>query len=95
MNKSIIKTAFISSKKGREKELRESLREVAHKTRAEKGCIQFEIHENMDKPGEFILWEHFIDKQALDDHLNKSYTKKYFETNSFEATSVINMAILK
>ncbi len=38
MNKSIIKTAFISSKKGREKELRESLREVAHKTRAEKGC---------------------------------------------------------
>ncbi|MFW0885035.1 SDR family oxidoreductase [Candidatus Acidulodesulfobacterium sp. H_13] len=60
---------------------------MAHKTRADKGCIQFEIHENMDKPGEFILWEHFVGKQALDDHLNKSYSKNYFET-----TSVINIS---
>lgn len=95
MNKPIIKTAFILSKKGMEKELRESLREIAHKTKEEKGCIQFEIHENMDKPEEFILWEHFVDKQAFDDHLNRSYTKRYFETNYFEATSVINMAIIK
>jgi len=49
----------------------------------------------MDKSGGFILWEHFVYKQALDDHLNKSYTKKYFKTNPSETTSVINMAILK
>jgi len=95
MNKSIIKTAFISSKNGMEKELRESLREIANKTKAEKGCVQFEIYENMDKLGEFILWEHFIDKQALDDHINKPYTKKYFETNYVEATSITNMTTLK
>jgi len=44
------------------------LRRVAPLTRAEPGCIQYEVHRHADDPNTFMLFERFVDEAALEAH---------------------------
>lgn len=55
------------------------IQEVVRKTREEKGCVHFSIHPLNKETGEFILWEQFENKAALDFHMQTPYTKEYFD----------------
>lgn len=37
-------------------------------TRAEPGCLSFEVVEDADKPGRFLVSEVFVDQDAFDAH---------------------------
>jgi quinol monooxygenase YgiN len=61
--------AFHRAKPGKEQALREALLAVCKPTRAEKGCINYDLHESLDQPGVLVFLENWESKADLDAHL--------------------------
>jgi quinol monooxygenase YgiN len=86
--------AIIRAKSGVEGQLKAELAKVVDKTVSEPGCLQFQIHEFSDNPGQFMLWECFVSAESLREHMTKDYTKAYFATAQqlmSEPTEVIRL----
>lgn len=94
MNKKIETTAFIKSKPGRSEELKAAILDLIEETLKESECEIFKVFQSHEDPEEFILWEVFATPSALQEHMEKSYTKKYFSLNLAETTSAIHHAEL-
>lgn len=61
---------FMTAKAGREDEMRELAPSLTESTRAEdEGCINYVFHQRVDNPREFVLYERWRDRAALDAHL--------------------------
>ena len=84
-------TALIMAKPGKGKELKAALKEVVEKTKTEPGCIEFRIFEDLDNPEKFVLWEVFRDRQALTEHIETDYTRKYFASGLIQNTHVMKL----
>lgn len=54
---------------GKEAELRAALLALIEPTRKEQGCVQYDLHEATDRPGQFVFYENWTSRQALDVHL--------------------------
>ncbi len=61
--------AVIQAKEGKESEVKEALTGLIEPTRAESGCLQYELHVDEQNPGRFVFYENWTDKAALDAHL--------------------------
>lgn len=61
--------AEIVAKPGCEQRLREELLRLIEPTRAEEGCLQYDLHESTDKPGHFLFFEIWTSRASLDRHL--------------------------
>lgn len=94
MSELIEATAFITPATGREDELRERLRDVVSKTTEEPGCLEFQVFEQADRPGHFILWEKFADQAALEVHMAAQWTQEYFASGVAARTEVHRMRSL-
>ena len=46
----------------------ELLRRMAPLSRAEPGCLQYEVHRDRDEPNTFFLFERYADQEAFDAH---------------------------
>jgi quinol monooxygenase YgiN len=57
------------AKPGKERALREALLAVCIPTRAEKGCINYDLHVALDDPGLLVFHENWASKADLDAHL--------------------------
>ncbi|HSI85314.1 MAG: putative quinol monooxygenase [Candidatus Methylacidiphilales bacterium] len=44
-------------------------------TRAEPGCILYELHQDTERPDEFIMFERWETKESLDGHFNSPHFK--------------------
>lgn len=95
MAEDIILVATIKAGKGKRDQLKADLLEVVSQTQQEPGCLQFEIHEDVNNPGVFCLWEHFASQADFDKHLAMSYTKDYFAKGNALATDVVTLQRLK
>ncbi|WP_116134862.1 putative quinol monooxygenase [Tropicimonas sp. IMCC34043] len=59
---------------GYEDKLRQSLKDLIEPTRAEAGCVQYDLHESSAEPGRFLFYEIWetqahLDAHAASDHL--------------------------
>lgn len=61
--------AEIIAAPGKEAALREALLGLIEPTRAEDGCVQYDLHESTDTPGQFVFYENWISRGHLDRHL--------------------------
>lgn len=61
--------AEILAKPGCEQRLREELLRLIEPTRAEEGCLQYDLHESTEQPGRFLFYENWTSRAALDRHL--------------------------
>jgi quinol monooxygenase YgiN len=61
--------AEIIAKPGCEERLREELLRLVEPTRAEEGCLQYDLHAATDQPGHFLFYENWTSREALDRHL--------------------------
>lgn len=61
--------AHATSKKGKEKETQELLLGLLAPTRAEKGCLNYDLHQSSEKPEEFVFHENWSSEEALKTHL--------------------------
>jgi quinol monooxygenase YgiN len=66
----------VQVKKGEEKTLLEAARPCVAATRKEKGCIAYDLQQDLDDPTKFIFYERWESIKALEDHLAAEHTKK-------------------
>ncbi|MEW6283305.1 MAG: antibiotic biosynthesis monooxygenase family protein, partial [Candidatus Eremiobacterota bacterium] len=57
---------------GKEAELMAALKEVARPTRAEPGCLEYELHRCTEDPTRFVMLEKWTSPDALQAHFNPS-----------------------
>jgi autoinducer 2-degrading protein len=48
-------------------------------TRTEPGCVQFLVYRSRKDPEQFVLYEQFIDDEALDAHRQTPHFRSYVE----------------
>lgn len=65
--------ATIEAKQGSEAGVEMALRAMLTPTRAEAGCIQYALNQEIDTPVRFVMVERWRDAQALDAHLASAH----------------------
>ena len=58
--------AELIARPGKEDELREALKAIIPPTLAEPGCIRYDMHEDNARPGHFIFYETWEDREIWD-----------------------------
>ena len=66
------------ARQGKADELRRRLQGLLGPTRAEEGCIQYDMHESLDDPGRFVFFERWTSREALDQHLKTPHLTEFF-----------------
>ncbi|GAB3251960.1 putative quinol monooxygenase [Chitinimonas naiadis] len=61
-------TAVLRARAGQESALRDVLLALVQQVVEEPGCIQYSLHANPGRPGEFVFYEVWADQAALDVH---------------------------
>ncbi len=56
------------AREGESDTVEEILRRMAPLSRAEPGCVQYEVHRQADDPNTFVLFERYVDEAALEAH---------------------------
>jgi quinol monooxygenase YgiN len=72
----IVILATARAKPGREADLEAALREVAAPTRAQKGCLQFELYRPPQDPGTIVAFEHWASSEDHQQHLQGDHLKR-------------------
>lgn len=67
--------ALFTAKSGMEETVRQAIEAVIAPTRAEPGCINYDLHQSSEDPSIFMLYENWNSKKDLDDHLAMPYLK--------------------
>ena len=60
--------AHFRAKPGQEARLLRELKRLPEPTRAEAGCITYELHESQSDPAAFVFYEKWVSQEALDAH---------------------------
>jgi quinol monooxygenase YgiN len=56
------------AKDGEADTVAEILRQATTLSRAEPGCLQYDVHRDRDDPNRFVLFERYVDEAALEAH---------------------------
>ena len=76
--KNLTVVATCKAKPGKEAVLRQELLALIATTRKEPGCLNYDLHQDVDNPGQFMFHENWTSKQHLDDHLAQLHLKAFF-----------------
>ena len=60
--------AYVTAKVGREDEVRNALLELVARTRNERGCVNYDLHESNATPVAFAIYENWKHASDLDAH---------------------------
>lgn len=61
--------AKLKAKAGLESRVRKELEYMVEETEKEDGCINYDLHTNLDDPTTFLFHENWESKEALDKHM--------------------------
>jgi len=75
-DKKVTVLARFKAKKGMETQLRDAIMACVAPTRAEAGCINYDLHQLADDKGDLILYENWVSKKILEEHLEMPYLVK-------------------
>ena len=78
MSEPLTLVARIRAKAGQGARLREELRHLVAPTRAEEGCLRYDLHESTTEPGWFLLYETWKSEADLDAHFRTPYLQAFF-----------------
>ena len=73
----VVKQVTFVAKAGHEEALRKMLEGMVLPSRAEPGCLRYDIYETAERPGRFIVVEAWEDEAALDGHKASAHYKEY------------------
>jgi quinol monooxygenase YgiN len=65
--------AELKAKPGKEDDLRRLLLTLIEPTRAEDGCLQYDLHVHATEPGSFVFYENWTSREHLDRHLTSQH----------------------
>ncbi|MGD6818575.1 putative quinol monooxygenase [Metabacillus sp. 84] len=72
--------AIMKAKPGMEENLFKEMKKVIAPSRAEEGCISYDLHRSKDDPAIFVFYENWKDQKAVDAHIASDHYKAYRET---------------
>lgn len=75
--KKVTVIARCKAKPGKEAEVRKEILALVAPTRAEAGCLNYDLHVSADDPGLFVLYENWKSKADLDAHLATPYLVRF------------------
>ncbi|MBC8872238.1 MAG: antibiotic biosynthesis monooxygenase [Planctomycetes bacterium] len=64
----IILTAMVKAKTGQEEAVKKALMSMVEPTRQEPGCLCYNLHQSKSAPTNFMFYEQWASKKALDAH---------------------------
>jgi len=73
--KKVTVLARFKAKEGLEEKARQEIMARVAPTRAEAGCINYDLHQSTDDKRVFMLYENWVSKEALDEQLAMPYLK--------------------
>ena len=65
---SVVLTAMVKAKQGQEDAVKEALFALVEPTRKEPGCLCYNLHQSKSDPTQFMFYEQWASKEALDAH---------------------------
>lgn len=71
----LILIARMRAKPGQQSRLRQELQQLVAPTRAELGCITYDLHESQTDPAEFMFYEVWKSQADLDAHFETPHMK--------------------
>ena len=69
--KSLTVIAQVKAKPGKETAIRKELLSLVGPSRKDAGCINYDLHQSIDNPAQFLFHENWTSKAHLDAHLAK------------------------
>ncbi|MEP3200108.1 MAG: putative quinol monooxygenase [Lentilitoribacter sp.] len=67
--------AKLTAVAGQEEFLAKQLSTLVAPTRAEKGCIQYDLHQSNEDPAVFLFFELWETRELWQDHMNSAHIK--------------------
>lgn len=77
MNQPLTLIATITALPGQSAAVTEGLRRLVTASRAEPGCLQYDLHQHQTHPEQFVMIEQWRDAQALNEHRNTSHFQHF------------------
>ena len=71
--------ARIRAKSGMEEKLKQELLSLSGPTRAEAGCINYDLHQSVEDKSLFMFYENWVSKKALDEHLAMPHMQSHLK----------------
>lgn len=75
-------TAILKSKEEFTEKVKNLLENLVENSRKENGCLQYDLHRNIENPNVFILHEVWQNNEIFDKHNSQEYVKHFFEIAS-------------
>ena len=69
--------ALVKAKPGMEETVEQELSALVGPTRAEEGCINYDLHQSLERNGHFRFYENWTSKELLDRHLQSAHVKRF------------------
>src|SRR5947209_2473408 len=67
---------LLKVKEGQEQAIVKAARPCIKATRKEKGCVTYRLHQDLESPQQFVMYERWKSVQALEDHFKTAHFKK-------------------
>lgn len=77
MTDKLVVIATVTAHEGKHELLREALLTLVPIAQKEPGFIQYNLHESLERPGEFVFYEIWEDEQSLEVHNNTESMKAF------------------
>ncbi|WP_338779446.1 putative quinol monooxygenase [Metabacillus sp. FJAT-52054] len=71
--------AIMKAKSGKEEQLFGEMKKALAPSRAEEGCISYDLHRSKEDPGVFVFYENWKDQAAVDAHMQSAHYQAYRE----------------
>ena len=68
--------AKLKAKSGYEEQLYELLRGLLEPTRAEEGCINYDMHRSVEEPGLFMFYENWESRPLWERHMESPHVQE-------------------
>ncbi|MDX2473117.1 MAG: putative quinol monooxygenase [Candidatus Krumholzibacteria bacterium] len=81
MSKPLTIVAIFQANEGREEELAAALQKLVAPTCAEAGCINYDLHRDLDLPGRFLFFENWETRPHWAAHMESAHLKHHQETS--------------
>lgn len=72
-------TVVLKSKEEFTGKVKELLENLVENSRKESGCLQYDLHQNIENPDVFIFHEVWENKEIFDVHNSQQYITAFFE----------------
>ena len=80
--------AKLTAEKGEVEFLAKQLSSLVEPTRAEAGCIQYDLHQSNDDPAIFLFFELWETRELWQDHMNSPHIKANGEATKGKIANV-------